>query len=258
MRRMEILSRAGAVDVLRCLSTGGARFKELNEAVSNSRTLTRRLKELGAGGLIRKTGLEYRITEKGFNVLLGTVEAEGLVGRDLARIRCGWLRFSLRRLAELFLREFGNDLVSLVVYGSSVKDSFQPGESDVDLLYVVEDDSEDVWRREAGLFKAFKSTWEYKACDCWFKTRGFYGYPEVTTVSLRRGYAARFQPVYLDMLFHRVVLYDKEGFFQGLMEDLRKALSALGTIRVERPDGTYFWLLKPDIAFGETIRIRMK
>lgn len=258
MRELEILSRAGAVDVLRRLSTGGARFRELNVVVRNSRTLTRRLSELSARGLIRRTGLEYRITDKGFDALLGIVEAGESVGRELAKVRHGWLRISLKRLAELFLKEFNEDLVSLVVYGSSVRDSFKPGESDVDLLYIVEDDSRNVWRREASLFKAFKSTWEYRACDHWFKTHGFYGYPEVTTASLRRGYAARFQPIYLDMIFHRAVLYDKGEFFQRLMEDLRKSLTALGTIRVERPDGTYFWVLKPDIAFGESIMIGVK
>jgi len=142
---------------LRHLSTGEARFKELNKAVRNSRTLTRRLEELIAGGLIEKAGLEYRVTKKGFDALLRMVEAGELVGQDLARIRHGLLRIFLRRLAELFLREFDGDLVSLVVYGSSVKGSSQPGESDVDLLYVVEDDCKNVWRRESGLFRAFKS-----------------------------------------------------------------------------------------------------
>jgi len=258
MKEGEVLSRTGAVEVLRRLSTGEARFKELNKAVRNSRTLTRRLEELSARGLVEKAGLRYRITEKGFNALLRMVEAGEWISQDLARVGHGLLRISLRRLAELFLREFGGDLVSLVVYGSSVKGSFQPGESDVDLLYVVEDDCKNVWQRESGLFRAFKSTWEYRACDYWFKRHGFYGYPEVSVASLRKRYAASFQPVYLDMIFHRAVLYDKDGFFQRLMESLRRALSDLGSTRVEHPDGTYFWLLKPDVAFGEPVEIRME
>ncbi|MGQ9479740.1 MAG: nucleotidyltransferase domain-containing protein [Thermoproteota archaeon] len=258
MERDKVLSRTGAIEVLRRLSTGEARFKELNEAVRNSRTLTKRLEELSAGGLIEKGGFGYRITEEGFDSLLRMVEIEEGVGQDLAKIRHRLLRISLKRLAELFLREFGVDLVSLVVYGSSVKDSFKPGESDVDLLYVVEDGCKGVWRREASVFRAFKSTWEYRACDYWFKRSGFYGYPEVTVALLRKGWAVKFQPVYLDMIFHRAILYDKEEFFQKLMESLRKALSDLGSMRVEHPDGTYFWLLKPDVAFGKPIMIRME
>ncbi|MBO3839342.1 MAG: hypothetical protein QXU09_04595 [Thermoproteota archaeon] len=250
---MEILSRAGAVDILHRLSTGGARFRELNEAVRNSRTLTRRLNELSAGGLIRRAGLEYRITEKDFDNLLGTVEAWKSAGQELARIRHGWLRISLKRLTFFEGVWWRSDFPRRLQF--LCEDSFKPGESDVDLLYIVEDDSKEVWRREASIFKEFKSTWEYRACDYWFKMRGFYDYPEVTTASFRRGYAARFQPVYLDMIFHKAVLYDKDGFFQRLMEELRRALIALGTVRVECPDGTYFWVLKPDAVFGESISI---
>jgi len=38
---------------------------------------------------------------------------------------------------------------------------------------------------------------------------------------------------------------------------LEEALKVLGTVRVERPDGTYIWFLKPDIAPGELIEISL-
>jgi hypothetical protein len=64
--------------------------------------------------------------------------------------------------------------------------------------------------------------------------------------------------MYLDMLSHRAVLYDRQGFFQGLMEKLGEALKALGTIRIEHPDGTYSWHLKPNITPGELIEVRLE
>ena len=261
MSKLDALSRDGAADVLLQLCAGEARFKELNEAVTNTRTLTKRLKELAAEGLIKKAGACYMITSEGFETALKVVELKEKFGRErvnreeLARIRYEWMRISLMRLTELFHKEFGDDLVSIVFYGSAVKGSFQLGRSDVDLFYIVEDDSRNVWQSEEVVFKGFQSTWEYRACDYWLKAQGFYGYPEVTTASLQKSYAKKFQPVYLDMLSHRAVLYDAEDFFQNLMKKLKEALKALGTLRIERPDGTYFWYLKPDITPGESIEI---
>ncbi len=57
------------------------------------------------------------------------------------------------------------------------------------------------------------------------------------------------------MLLQRAVLYDREGFFQNLIGKLREALKAVGTVRIEHPDGTHMWFLKPDIAPGEVIEI---
>jgi DNA-binding HxlR family transcriptional regulator len=260
---LNVLAREGAVNVLRWLCTGEARFKELNEAVTNTRTLTRRLKELVAEGLIRKTGSRYKITGEGFDTTLRIAELEGkdkqrrVNHKELAKIRYGWMRISLSCLTELFHKEFGDELTSIVLYGSAVKDSFQLGRSDVDLLYILEDGSRNVWQREESVFKRFQSTWEYKACDYLLKTQGAYGHPEVTTASLQKSYAKKFQPMYLDMLSHRAVIYDREDFFQSLMKKLEGALKALGTVRIEHPDGTYLWFLKPDIAPGELIEVSL-
>ena len=263
MIKLDVLARDGALDVLLRLCIGEARFKELNEVVANTRTLTRRLKDLVAEGLIQKAGDHYKITREGFDTTLKIAEFEGKAEQkwvnheEFVKIRYGWMRISLRRLTELFHSEFGDELISIVLYGSAVKGSFQLGGSDVDLLYVLEDDSRNVWQREGSVFKGFQSTWEYRACDYWLKMLGTYGYPEVTTASLQKSYAKKFQPVYLDMLSHRAVLYDREAFFQRLMEKLEGALKDLGTTRIEYSDGTYAWFLKPDIAPGEPIEINL-
>lgn len=263
MLKLDVLSRDGAIDIIRRLCTGEARFKELNEAITNTRTLTRRLKELAAKGLIQKAGVRYKITSEGFDSAIKIAEFEGKAElkwvnyEEFAKVRYEWLRISLRRITQLFHKEFGDELIAIVLYGSAIKDSFQLGRSDVDLLCILEDGSRNIWQREEDVFKGFRSTWEYRACDYWLKTQGFYGYPEVTTASLLKSYAKKFQPMYLDMLSHKAVLYDKEGFFQNLMKKLQEALKALGTIRIEHPDGTYGWLLKPDITPGESIEINL-
>lgn len=256
-----LLLRDGALGVLRQLCLGEFRFKELNDIVTNTRTLTKRLRELVAEGLIQKNGAHYRITDYGFDTVLTMAEFEGKARRqevgyeEFAKIRFGWVRISLMRLKELFHEEFGEKLISFVIYGSLVKESFELGRSDIDLLYITADGTKKVWQREKSVLTIFRSTWEYRACEHWLKTHRIYGYPEVTTASLPKSHATTFQPMYLDMLTHRAILYDRERFFQHLMKKLAEALKDLGTIRVEYPDGTCLWFLKPDIAPGEIIQI---
>lgn len=264
MSKLDTLSREGAVHVLRRLSTGEARFKELNEGVTNTRTLTRRLKELQAEGLIQKAGTRYEITDEGSDTAFKIADVEWktdlewIHNEGFAKIRYTWMKISLRRLLNLFLKEFDRELISIILYGSATKDTFQVGRSDIDLLYITEDDTRRTWQREGEVFKRFQSTWEYRACDHWLKTQGLYGYPEVTTASLRRNYAKIFQPIYLDMLGHRAILYDKKGFFEKLMKKLQEELKALKSLRVEYADGTYCWFLKPDITPGELIKISLE
>jgi hypothetical protein len=263
MLRLEMLSREGAADLLRRLCTGEARFKELSGVVANTRTLSRRLKELLAVGLIERSRDGYVATNEGFDAAMTIAELEGKAeGRrvsheGLAGIRHRWMRVSLTALTELFYEEFGEELISVVLYGSAVKGSFKLERSDIDLLYILEDSSKNVWRREGGVFRDFQSTWEYRACDHRLKIRGTYGYPEVTTAWLQRSTAMKFQPMYLDMIPHRAVLYDADKFFEKLMNKLEGALGALGSLRIERPDGTYFWSLDPGMAPGELIEISL-
>lgn len=264
MNGLNILSAEGAMLILRQLSTGESKFKDLNEVVKNTRTLTKRLKELQAVGLLQKVGAHYRITDEGFDLLIQALDVgwkskvRGTNEGEFAKIRYGWMEVSLRRLVELFFEVFGEQLISVVLYGSLVKDAFEVGRSDVDLLYIIEDGAGNVWKWEEEVFKRFKLSWEYRACDYWLKMRGFYGYPEVTVAGLRRSYAQVFQPMYLDMLLHRAVLYDKEGFFERLLQKLQKELRGLGAVRVEYADGAWCWVLKRDLAPGELITIDLR
>lgn len=253
----------GALGILSRLSVGDARFRDLNALVTNTRTLARRLRELESSGLIEKAGGAYRVTEAGFDVLWRARDVD--LGPESSPMKRGgfgglerWLRIPFKRLAKLLIEEFGDELVSIALYGSSVKGAFKMGGSDVDVLYVVEDGAGEVWRRESEVFKCFASTHEYSAFDHWFRMKGFHGYPEITTTCLRKNNALSFQPIYLDMLFHRAILYDKDQFLEGLMARLRDRLEVLGAVMVRRPDGSWYWVLKPDLKPGEPLEIDLR
>lgn len=250
------------MDILKCLCLMDARFKDLSRLVPNTRTLTRRLKELTAEGLIKKSD-GYGITDEGFEVVFAVEELDykryrGIMNlEELAKVRYSWIRVSIKRLSELLLEEFGDELVAIILYGSVVNGPFQPGRSDIDLLYVLEDGLKDVWQRERRVFRAFHSSWEYRASDYKLKIMDACRYPDVATAWLKRSHAKKFQPIYLGMLSDRAVLYDAEGFFQKLMKRLEEELKALGSIRIQYPDGKYGWSLKPDLAPGQLIEITL-
>jgi hypothetical protein len=251
----------GALDVLSRLSTGDARFKDLNSLVKNTRTLARRLRELEASGFIEKVDGIYRIREAGFKVYMRVHDVD--LGSELRWMnrdvfegsRHEWLRIPLKRLVGTFLEEFGEDLVSIALYGSSARGSFELGRSDIDILYVHEDAAEDPMAREMRVFKRFESTYEYRAFDHWFRMRGLHGYPEVSVTRLGRSSSSVLQPVYLDMVSHGAILYDRGGHLRGLLKRLGERLMDLGAVRVEHADGSWCWILKPSLKPGGLLEI---
>jgi len=56
------------------------------------------------------------------------------------------------------------------------------------------------------------------------------------------------------MVEDAVVLYDKDMFFETILERLRKMLKELGAKRIWVGD-KWYWMLKPDIRFGEVVEI---
>jgi len=260
---LDLLSAKGALEIMLILSTKDAKFKELNRAARNTRTLSRRLRELESAGWIERASGSYSITEAGFEAIMRFYEAElrgdrlQLKASELEKVPYNWVRIPLIKLAVLFLKEFGSELISLALYGSSARGSFVMGKSDMDILYVVEDDVRGLWSRESKVFKRFRSSYEYAAFDRWFKQKGFYGYPEVSVTHLRRSSALMLQPVYLDMVESGVIPYDRGDFLRGILRKLRNRLVELGTQRIERADGTWYWVLKPNLRPGEVLEVEL-
>jgi len=66
--------------------------------------------------------------------------------------------------------------------------------------------------------------------------------------------ASRLVPLYLDMVEDARLLHDRDGFFAGVLADLRRRLERLGSRRVSFKGGWY-WDLKPDARPGEVFEI---
>lgn len=61
-------------------------------------------------------------------------------------------------------------------------------------------------------------------------------------------------PLLLDMVEDSKILFDRDNFFKGIIEGLRKKLDELGARRIWSGNAWY-WDLKPDFTPGDIIEL---
>jgi predicted nucleotidyltransferase len=150
-----------------------------------------------------------------------------------------------RALVESFIKVFGDELVSLVLYGSYARGDFER-DSDVDLLIVLEEvgDRYSVHPRLDKVEELLKPVLEALRC---------HGYsPVLSPIVLSREQARHVRPLYLDMVFDYKLLYDREDFMAAVLEKLKRRLEGYGAHRV-RIGKRWITVLKRDYEFGEVI-----
>ncbi len=161
---------------------------------------------------------------------------------------CDPYRGILSRLLEALLTRLGERLVSVVVFGSVARCEAGP-ESDIDVLIVVKDLPRSRFRRQ-DLFMEIEEELQKDV-----EVLEAAGYRvEFSPILKTPEEASRFTPLYLDMVYDAVILYDKDNFFLSVLERLKRRLEELGAERV-KVGRKWYWRLKKDYRFGEVIEI---
>lgn len=140
-----------------------------------------------------------------------------------------------------FLREkLRENLVSIVVFGSVARGTFKE-QSDIDLLVISEKFPKKIADRiDLFVDKTFEISMEHGV--------------NISVIPLKIVEAQSTQPIYLDMAYEGIILYDKNNFMEKKLIELRKKLEKMGTKRIPYKRG-YFWKLKREIEVGEVIKI---
>ena len=151
------------------------------------------------------------------------------------------------RFKELLGEHLGENLVSLVLFGSVARGDYRQG-SDIDFLVVCETLPSDRWRRWDPILAVEERLRQE------FRTPGVSPLPYFSVILKDRREAAYHSPLYLDLVEDARVLLDRGGFFAGVLEEIRLRLRELGARRKFVGEGWY-WDLKPDLKPGEVVEI---
>ncbi|MER3461139.1 MAG: hypothetical protein C4303_08685 [candidate division GAL15 bacterium] len=158
----------------------------------------------------------------------------------------------LRAVAEEYVRalrrELQDRLVSAVLFGSVARGEAGPI-SDVDLLVVAEGLPEARLQRHQVLAGPDEAVEPLLRA---LRREGILA--DVRPILKTPEEASRPRMLYLDLVEDAVLLYDRDGFFAGILERMRGSLQRLGARRIRR-GGLRYWDLKPDYKPGEVFEI---
>ncbi|MEM0303331.1 MAG: nucleotidyltransferase domain-containing protein [Archaeoglobaceae archaeon] len=158
----------------------------------------------------------------------------------------------LRQLAEKYVQiaaeVLGDNLISIALFGSVARGEATET-SDIDLFVVCRQLPNGVFKRHEllepireRLYPELKRLWEQDI------------YANLSELAFTEEEARQLRWIYLDMVEDAVILFDRDGFLEGMLNLLRKRLQELGAQRRNLGKVRY-WVLKPDLKPGEVVEL---
>ena len=154
----------------------------------------------------------------------------------------------LNKMVSIMKEEFKDSLISVVLYGSVARGDNRK-DSDVDLIVVIKGLPKDSMLKRIRLFETRVED-KLNLEEYW--KEGYY--ITLSPVLKTPEEAVRFSPLYLDLVYDGIILYDKDNFFLNILEKLKEKLKELGAERV-RQGKMWYWVLKKDYKFGDVIEL---
>jgi predicted nucleotidyltransferase len=154
----------------------------------------------------------------------------------------------LNNMIKIMKEEFKDDLISVVLYGSIARGDNR-NDSDVDLLIIIKNLPKDSMLKRIRLFET-KVEDKLNLDEYW--KNGYY--ISLSPILKTPEEAEKISPLYLDMVYDAIILYDKNQFFTKILQKLKERLKELGAERVKMGK-KWYWVLKKDSKFGDTIEL---
>ena len=159
---------------------------------------------------------------------------------------------SWRALAERVVTEYrealGGDLVAIAIFGSAARGAATAA-SDLDLYVVTRAPLDLVERRLERLWKVAQTP-EYRR----LVAEG-YCRPDPRPVYHTLEELRRHPWILADIADHGIIMFDPDRVLSAELDAVRGRLRQLGAKRIERPDGTWMWDLKPDWKPGDVVEL---
>ena len=149
------------------------------------------------------------------------------------------LEQDIRRFQAALEARFGDDLITLAVFGSQVQGR-ETDESDLDLLVVIRG-----LPRQRFARRRLVSPVVHAVSPSFAETAAL--------ILLTPEEAATVKPFYLGFLDGHRLPFDRDAFFRGVLDRLEARLRELGSRRLTDELGNPYWDLKPDYVLGEDV-----
>lgn len=170
-------------------------------------------------------------------------EIELNVKYDLESINEAHIKEVIKEFVRSLQSFFGKNLVSIILFGSIARGDFSEN-SDIDILVVAKDFPKSFSKR-IDLFIPIVEKARRKAPN----------YPFIQVYPLTVNEALKNRPIYLDLITDAIILYDEGNFMMNILNKLFKELKELGAKKIYLEDGSWIWILKPNIKIGEVVEL---
>jgi len=160
------------------------------------------------------------------------IEERKFIPQDIAPV--------LNNAVEMLKKRYGDELVSVVFYGSWARGE-QKERSDLDLLVVLEGPFNFVAKRR----------------EVYHLLSQVQAGVEISPLVMERKEMEKLQPIHFELSADGFILYDRAGFMSKILEKVGRIIRTIGSERYRTEDGCYGWILKKDLRPGEIIEVEL-
>ena len=158
-------------------------------------------------------------------------------------------RSIISKTKQLLIDYYSKRLTSIVLYGSVGRGLFSP-ESDIDLLIVIKDAPRSRYDRFMEYYNNV-----YKKIEQDIRTEQKNGLNLQLSVIIKTDTEVLYgSPLFIEMVDNCVLLYDLDKFFEETLDQIRERMEKYGSKKIQFK-GRYYWKLKSDYKWGDTIEI---